>query len=53
MGAVAASTLIKRDTWLPLSVEQVLRKALVDRFNGNMQLNIQDGVIRSEFARMR
>ena len=43
----AHSTLIQRpvNSLLPLPVEERLRRLLVDKFTGNVQLNIKDGRI--------
>lgn len=43
----AHSTLIPRPAHalLPLPVEERLRRLLVDKFSGNVQLNIKDGRI--------
>lgn len=37
--------LVKRDSILPPTVEQVLRRLSLDKFTGNVQLNIKDGKI--------
>jgi len=43
----AHSTLIPRpsNSLLPLPVEERLRRLLVDKFTGNVQLNVKDGRI--------
>lgn len=37
--------LVKRDNILPPTIEEVLRRFIVDKRTGNIQLNIQDGKI--------
>jgi hypothetical protein len=37
--------LLKRDSILPPTVETALRRFLVDKLTGNLQLNIKDGKI--------
>lgn len=43
--AMPVSTLIKQTSVLPPLIEAVLRRAKVDKFTGNVQLNIRDGEI--------
>jgi hypothetical protein len=37
--------LLKRDGFIPPTIETLLRRAVLDRFTGNVQLNIKDGKI--------
>lgn len=43
--AGTSARLIKREGILPPTIEQVLRRLTVDKFTGNLQLNLKDGKI--------
>jgi hypothetical protein len=45
MGAIAETRLIRGDGLVPSRVEQVLRQIKVDKFTGNVILNIKEGRI--------
>lgn len=43
--AVPAARIIRTERILPPIIEQVLRRLTVDKFTGNVQLNLKDGKI--------